>query len=141
MTQMPCSELPGDSARHGINDQDDRLMAQVWSRMQAIYSGLWRSMNNPTDDMRRVAQREWLGAIRRAGLSMSQVDTAITACANGEKPNPGMPPTLPDFIAMASPHATPAHKPFRQPPLPQLHSDEQKRAQRARLAKIRKLLG
>jgi hypothetical protein len=120
-------------------------MDQLWMRMQAIYSGLWRSMNNSSDEMRRVAQREWLDAIRRAGLSWNEVSAAIDACAAGDKAKPGMPPTLPDFVALARPATAPAHKPFAHLPRPAPPTPRQKSAQRAagsaELAKMKAMLG
>jgi hypothetical protein len=119
-------------------------MDQLWSRMQSIYSGLWRSMNNPSTGMRYVAQREWLGAIRRAKLSWSQVVAAADVCADGTKPNPTMPPTLPEFISLAKgpvTQSTAAHKPFVHLPKPtRAEKQAQRAAGRAQLDTMRDLL-
>ena len=115
-------------------------MDQLWARMQAIYSGLWRSMNNSSDDMRGIAQREWMDAFRRAKLTWGEITRAIEMCASGDKASPDMPPSLPVFLALARPSQVPYHKPFERPALPRTTEAQRRVTGKAEMAKLKALL-
>jgi hypothetical protein len=115
-------------------------MEQLWSRMTAIYGGLWRSSYNASDITRRIAQREWLDAIRREQLTWKQVTQALNACAAGEKERPDMPPSLPLFITLAKPRTIAAHQPFQHLPAPSASPEERRTQGRNNMAKLKGIL-
>jgi hypothetical protein len=145
------SRLPGDPRpatdqrpSNQFSEREQRYMDQLWTRMQTIYSGLWRSVNNSSTDIRYVAQREWLGGIRKAGLTWNQVIETVDRCAVGDKASPGMPPNLPEFITLSRPPEPPktplaAHQPFPHLPEP-APSNTRRDAARAELDKMRDML-
>lgn len=73
--------------------EDAQTMSAIFARMKSIYGHLWSS-NFKDETQLRIAQSEWLAAIRRASLTRENVSRALDWMTTHQ---PDM-PNLPGFI-------------------------------------------
>lgn len=87
-TRGRVPKLEGDEAK---------LMTGVFTRMKSIYGHLWSS-NFRDEDQLTIAKLDWLGAFKRHGFTLGDVNLALDHCADNV---PDM-PNLPTFVQIVS---------------------------------------
>ena len=152
---MPSEPAPAEVRASGMDAGDEARMDDLWAALHLIWPTAWKAAMAPSQDEARLLQRGWLARFREVGLSRSEIQAAVDACARGQCRDNAWPPSLPEFIALARrpvhPDTARSHLSFRPieevlprrlPPaegLPAAGSDRSREVGREHLARLRAL--
>lgn len=121
-----------ESATHSIDPGREKLIAQVFARLQFHYGGLWAA-RFPTDDMVRAGRGEWLQQLE--GFSEQEIRAALDMVSDRY---PESPPIPGQFKKLCRPEKHPMYNTSRDHLLPA--PDINPEIPKANLAAIREIL-